>query len=76
MKLSTLENIISSLVASLLYMVALVVYVKSTYGLTIDINDELVLTYWGVIVLLIYGHLWVFDMIVTTCSKRKVKWDV
>lgn len=55
-----LQDLVLSLVTSLLYMIGLVVYVKGYYGLTIDIRDELIVTFWGLIIVILYASLRVF----------------
>ena len=59
--LQVLHNISAALVASLVYMIALVGYVKDTYHLTLDVQHTLILTFWGLIVYLLFVAIEAFD---------------
>lgn len=56
-----LENFVLALVASLLYMIALVGYVKGTLGLTLDVHHELVISLWAFIILILFIMLEKYD---------------
>lgn len=59
--LQVLHNIALSLVASTFYMMVLVAYIKGTYKLTLIVQDELVLTFWGIIIYVIFSSLEMYN---------------
>ena len=64
-----LENLVFALVTSLIYMIFLVFYVKSNFNLTLDVRDELVIGFWGLIIGIIYATLCCF----TRTYKKEIK---
>ena len=64
-----LENLVFAIVGSLLYMIFLVFYVKSNFNLTLDVRDELVIGFWGIIIGIIYATLCCF----TRPYKKEIK---
>ena len=64
-----LENLVFALVASLIYMIFLVFYIKSNFNLTLDVRDELVIGFWGLIIGIIYVALCCF----TKTYKKEIK---
>lgn len=65
--LEILHNLVLSLCASLVYMILLVTYVKSTQGLTIDVQHEAIKGLWLFTIAFIMILLEVYD-------KRGLSW--
>lgn len=69
--LSVLQNLVYSLVGSLIYVIAVVIYVAYTFKLTIYANQNVVFIFWGVIIWICFTILELSDK---RTPKDHVKW--
>ena len=69
--LSVLQNITYALVGSLIYILAVVMYVGYTFKLTIYANQNIVLVFWGIVIWVLFTILELSDK---RTPKDHVKW--